>query len=199
MNKEFWNQRYQEEQSVYGNEPNDYFRQKLDLLAAGSILLPCEGEGRNALYAAKCGWDVQAFDQSDVAQQKSLQMAEEQKLHIRYEVSDVLSYHYAAEMFDVVALIYSHQAGDIRHTFHAHCIKTLKQGGYIILEGFSKQQIHYPSGGPKDIGMLYSIEEMLNDFGNLKMLELEEKRITLNEGAYHQGDASVIRLFAQKI
>lgn len=199
MNKEFWNQRFGEVESVYGTEPNAYFKQRITALKPGSLLLPCEGEGRNALYAAKLGWNVVAFDQSDVAQQKALHLAQQQKLNIRYEVSDVMSYNYAANSFDAVGIIYAHQAANIRHTFHSRCVEALKPGGYIILEGFSKKQLHYQSGGPKDVTMLYSIDEILQDFSSMKIIELEEKLITLDEGPFHQGEAAVIRLFAQKV
>jgi hypothetical protein len=53
---EFWNQRYAENETVYGKKPNAYFKLKFDALNhVGTILLPAEGEGRNAIYAASKG------------------------------------------------------------------------------------------------------------------------------------------------
>ena len=49
--KDFWNERYDEESYAYGNSPNVFFKQQLDKLKVGSLLLPAEGEGRNAVYA----------------------------------------------------------------------------------------------------------------------------------------------------
>lgn len=60
--KEFWNQRFSQDEYVYGTEPNEYLKEKLSLLLGGDILLPAEGEGRNAVFAAKTGWKVTAFD-----------------------------------------------------------------------------------------------------------------------------------------
>jgi hypothetical protein len=37
---------------MYGTTPNEFFKQQLDLLEPGNILLPADGEGRNAVYAA---------------------------------------------------------------------------------------------------------------------------------------------------
>ena len=65
--KEFWNERYAEPEFAYGVLPNDFFKNQLDKLKPGSILLVCEGEGRNAVYAAKNGWKVEAFDSSEQA------------------------------------------------------------------------------------------------------------------------------------
>jgi hypothetical protein len=40
------------------------FKEQLIKIPAGTILFPAEGEGRNAIYAATQGWNVNAFDQS---------------------------------------------------------------------------------------------------------------------------------------
>jgi len=60
--KEFWNERYAKNEFIYGTEPNEFFRKELEILPAGKIILPCDGEGRNAVFAAKLGWKVNAFD-----------------------------------------------------------------------------------------------------------------------------------------
>ena len=69
----------------------------------------------------------------------------------------------------------------------------LKPGGRLILEGFSKDQITRPTGGPKSLEMLFSYEELKNDFTNMSRLKIWEKEVLLNEGDYHQGLAAVIR------
>ncbi|MEI9943031.1 MAG: hypothetical protein WDN26_02310 [Chitinophagaceae bacterium] len=53
-------------------------------------------------------------------------------------------------------------------------------------------------GGPKDINMLFSIDELKSDFANYEIIELEEKEIELNEGEFHNGKGSVIRLLEEK-
>ena len=68
--KEFWNERYAAENYVYGTLPNTFFKYELSRLRPGKILLPAEGEGRNAVYAAEQGWDVYAFDYSHEAKRK---------------------------------------------------------------------------------------------------------------------------------
>ena len=72
--KEFWNDRYAKETYVYGTSPNAFFKEQLRLLDVGTILLPAEGEGRNAVYAAKLGWDVYAFDYSAHAHHKAIKL-----------------------------------------------------------------------------------------------------------------------------
>ena len=74
----------------------------------------------------------------------------------------------------------------------------LKPGGTLILEGFEKQQINNTTGGPKNIDLLFSSEELLSDFNSLKNIHLSEEDIVLNEGAFHKGSAHVIRLTGLK-
>ena len=49
---EFWDKRYNNEDLIYGTEPNKFFKQYIDKIKPGRILLLGEGEGRNAVYAA---------------------------------------------------------------------------------------------------------------------------------------------------
>lgn len=58
---DFWNQRYDATEYIYGTMPNHFFKAQIDRLKPGNILLPAEGEGRNALYVAEQGFDVAAF------------------------------------------------------------------------------------------------------------------------------------------
>lgn len=55
MNIQFWNTRYEEHDSVYGLEPNVFFKEQLAHFSPGHLLLPGEGEGRNALFALRHG------------------------------------------------------------------------------------------------------------------------------------------------
>lgn len=196
--KSMWNQRYAAQEYVYGTEPNEFFRQELDKLEPGRILLPAEGEGRNAVYAAGCGWDVHAFDHSEEGQRKALRLASERKVTIRYDLYDFESADYPEAFFDVVALIFVHLPGEKRKAFFHRLIKFLKPGGTMILEGFSKEQLQFGSGGPKDEDMLFSVAELEDDFADLKIMEISKQLLTIDEGDHHRGDASVVRLVARK-
>jgi len=47
--------------------------------------------------------------------------------------------------------------------------------------------------------MLHSLEEIKNDFKEMRTILLEEKNVILNEGNNHGGDASVIRYVGEKL
>ena len=197
--KTFWNERYQHQDYVYGTQPNLFFEEQLALIPhPGRILLPCEGEGRNAVFAAKSGWEVDAFDYSESGKIKALQLAQKESVNITYAISDALHFDFGMEKYDVVAFIFAHFAPELRTEIHQKAILSLKPGGRIIIEAFNPWQLNNKSGGPKDLSMLYT-EKILNlDFQKLDIRILETKVIELDEGLYHRGKADVIRLVAIK-
>ena len=193
----FWNERYASEAYAYGILPNSFFKKQLDQLKPGKILLPAEGEGRNAVYAATQSWKALAFDISDSGRKKSLDLADKHQVNIEYLVSDVMNFQ-TENQVDVLALIYTHFPPNIRKEAHQHLLKFLKPGGTIIFEGFAKEQIENTSGGPQNIDMLYSIDEIKKEFQDLQFTLLETKSIDLQEGEFHQGKAEVIRFVGEK-
>ena len=189
----------QAEEYVYGIEPNEFFKQQYRCIQPGKLLLPGEGEGRNAVYAAKCGWLVDAFDQSINAQKKALRLAEKSKVNINYTIVDLNKFTPTTNYYNAAAIIFVHFDHLVREIFHKKIIDSLKPGGKLILESFSKNQLGKNSGGPQDLEMLYSLDDAMNDFKEMKTILLEEKNIFLNEGEKHSGDASVIRFVGEKV
>ena len=190
---QFWNQRYKEEAFAYGTQPNAFLYAQLQDLKPGKILFPCEGEGRNSVYAASLNWEVEAFDFSEEGQRKAYQLADSKKVKIHYQVADALKVSYPEEHFDAIVLIYSHFPEPIRKSIHHRMISWLKPGGRLILESFRPNQLNNTSGGPKDISMLCTAEILTDDFADLETIIMEQKIITLDEGPFHQGKAEVMR------
>jgi len=198
-----WDDRYSNEEFAYGEEPNNFFKEEIEKLNAGTILFPAEGEGRNAVYAAKLGWKVAAFDISEEGKNKALKLAAANNVSIDYQVGELETLNYQAEQFDAIALIYAHFPAEIKSSIHKTLDKYLRQNGIVIFEAFSKKHLEYLAlndkvGGPKDIESLFSIEEIQADFSNYEIIELVEKEIELNEGLFHNGKGSVIRFVGKK-
>ena len=198
-----WNDRYSNEEFAYGTAPNNYLKEQLEKLNPGNILFPAEGEGRNAVFAAKSGWTVSAFDISSKGKNKAIKLAETHNVTIDYQIGELDSLSYQTEQFDAIALIYAHFPAGIKSSIHKRLDQYLKRGGIIIFEAFSKKHLEYLAkndkvGGPKDIESLFSIEEIQDDFPNYQIIELEEKEIELNEGLFHNGKGSVIRFIGRK-
>ncbi|KFF24903.1 class I SAM-dependent methyltransferase [Chryseobacterium vrystaatense] len=198
-----WNERYSSDEFAYGTEPNNYLKEQLEKLTPGTILFPAEGEGRNAVFAAKLGWKVSAFDISEEGKNKALQLAKNNDVKIDYQVGEMETLDFHTEQFEVIALIYAHFPADIKSFIHTALDQYLRKGGLVIFEAFSKNHLDYvlkneKVGGPKDIGSLFSIDEIKADFPNYDIIELEETEVELNEGLFHNGTGSVIRFTGRK-
>lgn len=192
-----WDDRYDKEEYVYGIQPNDFIKQQLQDHTPGKVLFPAEGEGRNVVYAATLGWDAVAFDLSEVGKQKAQRLARKQEVDINYIVGGFEELDFPEDTFDCVALVYAHFPAT-RTEYHRKAIKWLKPGGILLLEGFSKQQIDRSTGGPKSLRMLFSEEEMKEDFSPLSHFEVSGHTIILQEGIYHQGEADILRVVGVK-
>ena len=202
--KDFWDDKYNTNKYLYGIEPNQYFKSIVDSnKLSGKILCVAEGEGRNAVYAAKKGLEVCAFDISKVAKTKALKLAKEHNVTIDYKVNSIEDLTYKINSFDIVLLTYAHFDKNKRKLYHQILSLFLKNGGKVILEAFSKKNLTYKKnnsgiGGPDNINMLYTIDQIKDDFKDFKIIELKEEEVLLNEGSLHNGLGKLIRFYAEK-
>ncbi len=202
--KKMWNSRYSNKDFAYGETPNIFFQSVLEEHnLKGKILMPAEGEGRNAVFAAKKGLEVKAFDISLEGQKKALALAKKENVTISYEVGDFFDLSLIKEKYDSAALIYAHFPTPILSKYHRKIADLINEGGLIILEGFSVE--HLPLrmenpkvGGPNKLEMLFTEESIRNDFHDFEVIKLENVEVELNEGIYHNGIGKVIRFIGRK-
>lgn len=202
---EFWNHKYDVEEYVYGEKPNVFFQQTLQTLPVGKMLLPAEGEGRNAVYAAEKGWEIEAFDQSLQAKEKALLLAAKHQVDIHYKVGafDAIIPSYPLDSFDLIAIIFLHLPSTLAGEYFKSLLPLLKPGGLILFEGFSKnhrkkQLVNPRAGGPGSMDVLYEKKQIEQAFEGLHIKSLTEEEVELFEGFAHKGEGSVIRFVGQK-
>ncbi len=201
--REFWNERYVNQEYAYGTEPNTFLKSVIRDLAPGRILFPADGEGRNSVFAATQGWSAYSFDWSKAGKEKAEKLAEKSGVTIDYRVMDFKDLVYPLDYFDAIALIYTHFTTGQKHKFLTKLGGHLKPGGTLCMEVFSKGHIKYQHenagvGGPRDEDLLYSMEEVKDLFSDLTIKMITETEVTLQEGRYHNGTGLVIRMLAQK-
>lgn len=68
MNPDFWNEKYRTNDHLYSDRPNTflqaYYEKQKDL---GAAFIPGDGDGRNGLWLARQGFEVEVLDYSEVA------------------------------------------------------------------------------------------------------------------------------------
>lgn len=188
-----WNERYDREDFAFGTQPNEWFKSVIDNLKPGRLLVPGAGEGRDAVYAATLGWQVDAFDLSDVGKEKAFRLAAELEVEINYQVMDVAHFDVDRAKYDLVAMVFLHLPPEVRTPFFNNLHRSLLPGGLVVLEGFNPLQMPLTSGGPKDPTMLLTPVILESELLNINPIKNFQARIVLDEGPLHQGEAEVVR------
>lgn len=196
--KEIWDERFSGTDYMYGTEPNPQFKLFIDNLSKGSLLLPGEGEGRNAVFAARMGHTVTAVDQSEQGKIKAMALAHQHGIEFDYLTIDLLDSQLTLYPYDAVALVFLHLPPGFRAIFHQHLHRLIKPNGHLFIVGFSTEQLDYHSGGPKTLDWLYTPELLANDFNNYQIVQNEKITTHLSEGQGHQGEASLVIFEAVK-
>ena len=143
-----WDERYSHTEFVYGTEPNDFLVSQVDALPMGRVLCLGEGEGRNAVWLAKRGFDVTAVDASRVGLDKALKFAAAQGGDIRVIHSDLTDYDIEPDAWDAIVSIFCHLPPALRRKIHAQVVMGLKPKGVFLLEAYTPAQLSLGTGGP---------------------------------------------------
>jgi len=198
---QFWNERFDKEEFIFGKEPNEYLVEKANqyLKAGDKVLCIADGEGRNGVWLAKQGMQVVGFDASDIALAKAKQFAKDHQVEVEYSFSDTDSFIWHANIYDAVIGIFIQFADPaMRKRIFQKTYETLKPGGLFILQGYTPKQLEYKTGGPSLIEHLYT-EELIRDLAqDFNILELHSYEKALSEGPRHTGMSAILGLVAQK-
>lgn len=198
---QMWDEKFSREGYFYGFEPNVFIASQTDLLAPkGKVLCLGEGEGRNAVYLAKKGFDVTALDASPIGISKALQIAGSQDVSFKVQLLDLEQWE-PTESYDGIITSYLHLEEPLRTKTFQQAVQALNIGGYFIGEFFSIAQIPRDSGGPKKPSLLYTIDSLESIFNmdECEIVLLQECEVPLDEGKGHQGEALVIRVIVKKV
>ena len=193
-----WNERYDTEQFVYGTQPNDFLHSVTDVLPKGKVLSLGEGEGRNAVYLAKLGYEVTALDYAETGLEKAMKFAREQGVSIKTIVADLSTYDFPENEYDVILLFFCHLPEEVRKKVFNHVGKALKDKGVFVMEVFAKEQLQYQTGGPKSLELLVSLDEVRTNVTGLDFKILQHIERPMQEGKLHNGKSSVIQVLAVK-
>ncbi|WP_091233008.1 helix-turn-helix domain-containing protein [Fontibacillus panacisegetis] len=99
-----YEEEYKTEEYYWGLEPNKACYQVLQLMPPGRRLklldIGC-GEGKDAVFFARNGYDVTAFDVSDAGIEKTKRLADQMGVHVNVFKADILDYRLDA-YYDIV-------------------------------------------------------------------------------------------------
>ena len=198
--KNFWDEKYSIADYYYGLLPNHFLKSSVRLLPKNSkVLCIGEGEGRNAVFLSSLGFSVTAVDFSEVARKKALELAEQQKVQVDYQVSDLSHFDFGLDKWDAVISIFCHLSPQFRTEVHDKIQKSLKKGGLVIMQAYTPEQLSFQTGGPKDVQMLYTENILRSDFQQFEWVQLVPSIEEIQEGIGHHGISSVISGIGKKM
>lgn len=199
MSKDHWDQSFSEEDYVYGETENKFIHKMSSIIPENSkIGCFAEGEGRNAVYLAKLGHDVTAYDQSVVGLRKTKDLAQQNNVSVRIVEKDLIKEKVKTSQYDAAIMVFGHVQKQHQQFFIENMIGAVKSGGYIIFEIYSVDQLMYQTGGPRTIESLYDPLDILKWIKSYKCVHFyygEEER---HEGKRHNGRCHVIQVVIKK-
>lgn len=195
----FWNQRFAAEDYIYGTAPNDFLAQQyLRIPAGGKVLSLGEGEGRNAVFLARLGYEVTALDAAEQGVAKIRRLAQQYGVSVTTIHADLQDYVIEASAWDGILSIFCHLPSVLRQLVNMQIVSGLKPGGVLLLEGYTPRQLAFASGGPKDIDLLLEPDAMRKELAELQLDHLQELQRDVFEGRLHTGQAAVLQVIAQR-
>jgi SAM-dependent methyltransferase len=195
-----WNKRFRTDDYVFGTEPNEYLREHAAHWPPGCrVLCVADGEGRNSVWLARQGLDVDAFDISDVGVAKARKLAAAAGVTVAFSVCDCDAFAWPQDAYDGVAAIFVQFADPaMRARLFANILRALKPGGVLVLQGYGPKQLEYKTGGPSLLEHLYTSEMLREAFVSTEILELREYDAELEEGVRHRGRSALVGLVARR-
>lgn len=192
--QQFWDQRYDRSDYVFGEAPNAFLAREGHRLRPGMrALAVADGEGRNGVWLAEQGLEVLSVDFSPVAQAKARQLAERRGVTLACEQVDLLAWDWPVAAFDLVVAIFVQFVGPAGRTLlFERMLAALRPGGLLMLQGYTPEQLRHGTGGPGQIENLYTEDMLRQAFAGEEILYLASRTETLDEGAGHSGLSATV-------
>ncbi|MGK5090152.1 class I SAM-dependent methyltransferase [Bdellovibrionota bacterium FG-2] len=142
--RQHWDSLFSAGGYVFGKEPAVFLKENVEKLPAGRsvrVLDIAMGEGRNAVFLAKRGFQVDGVDLSDVALKKAKRLARENKVSINTINADLTHYVIRPDSYEVILNI-----DYLQRSLIAQIKRGLKRKGVVVYENYTVEQLQNPEG-----------------------------------------------------
>ncbi len=198
--RKVWDSRFATDEYIFGTAPNRFLVTQGHRLKPGQrVLSVADGEGRNSVWLAQQGLEVEGVEISPRAVEKARKLAAERGVEIHLTLADVREWSWPAERYDaMVAIFIQFASPSEREQLFLDMRRALKPGGLLILEGYGRRQLQHGTGGPPDADHLYTQDMLRAAFGDFETVLLEEREDWLEEGTRHVGRSALVDFVARK-
>lgn len=203
MNKTDYERRYQSKEEYWGNQISKMALRIPELFPAKMpkpkvLEIGC-GEGTNAVFLARNGYNVTAFDLSKTAVEKTAQLAEKHEQKISVFVADINEF-VPDQSFDIVfsSGTLQYLKPEIRHGFIDNLKQKTNDGGLHVLHTFAKKSYIATAPDAEACEFLWSTGELLSLYQDWRIETFLEEIKKCNSGDIPH-EHSHNRIWAKKI
>lgn len=196
-----WNRRFAQDDYLFGTAPNEWLREHAQVWQPGErVLCVADGEGRNSVWLAARGLNVDAFDIAEVGVEKARRLAAQHGVKVNYAVADCDSFDWPQAAYDGVAAIFVQFADPpMRARLFANIVRSLRPGGTLVLQGYTPRQLEFRTGGPPFASHMYTQDMLQGVFADtMDIVTLREYDAEVAEGSGHRGPSALIGLVARR-
>jgi SAM-dependent methyltransferase len=127
----FWDQMYRQRQEAWDSEPNPFLADDIAGLEPGAALDVGCGEGSDAVWLAKRGWQVTAVDISQVALDRG--RAADVDDRVKWIQADILAWEPPTAAYDLVSTHFMHMPPADRAAFFGRLAGAVRPGGMLLV------------------------------------------------------------------
>jgi len=150
------------------SRPAQFLVDNIELLPRGKALDIAMGSGRNAIYLANNGFEVEGIDISEDALNSARRLAKENMVNLRAELADLEKDYQIKPAFYDVMVCFNY----LQRSLIPQMKAGLKSGGMIVYETFTIDQPKF--GKPRNPDFLLKHNELLNMFRDFRCLRYRE-------------------------
>lgn len=165
MDAEAWDARYAGQELVWSEEANGWVREVAAGLPPGRALELAAGEGRNAFWLVRRGWQVHATDFSPRAVERMEQLADARlgadRSRLSTAVADAVQEAPEPAAYQLALLSYLQLPAPQLRQALAHAVDALEPGGTLLVVGHALRNLAEGTGGPQDPQVLYDPDDVL--------------------------------------
>ncbi len=160
MDAASWDERYRSEELVWSDGPNTFVVQQLADHSPGRALDLAAGEGRNALWLAERGFDVEAVEFSTVALDKLRSLAERRGVTVTCTLGD-LTEDLRLAPADLVLIAYLQVPRTVERDVVNRAAGLVAPGGTFLLVAHARRNLTEGVGGPPMADLLPTPDDIV--------------------------------------
>ncbi|MCX4853506.1 methyltransferase domain-containing protein [Streptomyces canus] len=181
-----WDERYRGSELVWKAEPNRFVEQELaGLEPSGRAVDLAAGEGRNAVWLAERGWEVDAVDFSAVALERAERLAADRGVRLHTVHTDLTLWAPPEATYDLALIAYLHLPWPEMAQILPRAATAVRRGGTLLLVGHDAANPEHGHGGPQDPRVLYSagqVADLWRPYADILRAETVTRPVTHAEG-----------------